>query len=83
MQGGAVAGKASSCSPSLFAAEASRAGTKGCAQGAQDVPPSHLLRSMRQPVDLFGFSSCVANLGQGGMDGRGLGCSTFDATGQR
>ena len=62
MHGRAVAGKASPC-PSLFAAEASRAGMKGCAQDVQDVSPSHLLRSVRQPVDLFCFRSCVAACG--------------------
>ena len=40
MQGRAVAGKAPACCPSLFTADAHRAVMPGCAQDAQDVPPT-------------------------------------------
>ena len=36
------------------------------AQDVQDVSPSHLLRSVRQLVDLFCFSSYVAASGRAG-----------------
>ena len=40
MYGVAVAGKTPACSPSLFTADVHRAVMPGCAQEAQDVPPT-------------------------------------------
>ena len=40
------AGKAPACSPSLFAADAHGTGMPGCAQGAQDVPPTPSIRQL-------------------------------------
>ena len=81
MQRGAVAGKAPSCSASLFDAEAPRAGMPGCSQDAQNVlpTPSAAQRELAPGCVLFEFVR--GKLGAGRVaDSRGPGCSMLEAT---
>ena len=80
MQGGPVAGKESSCSPSLFAAEGHRAGMAGSSQHAQNVPqtPSVTPRLAAPGCVLFQFVR--GKLGAGRVADPWTGCSVFEAT---
>ena len=81
MQRGAVAGKAPSCSPSLFTAEAHRAGMAGRSQDAQNVPQASSVTQRLAAPGCVLFQIVRGKLGSGRVaDSRGPECSLFEAT---